>query len=127
MTSTQSVLLLVSEAFFQDRITTTLNAVGREPILVNPEQENFVEGMLSQPSLGVVIDLEDQGCDAPAALEALRADERSAGWHFIVFSAHEDDDLIARGLAAGVEVIPRSTFAANLVRLMQDFRPAEEA
>lgn len=126
MTSTQSVLLLVSEAFFQDRITTTLKAVGREPIQVDPEVENFVEGMLSQPALGVVIDLEDQTCDAPAALEALRADKRTADWHFIVFSAHEDDGLIARGLAAGVEVIPRSTFAANLVRLMQDFRPVEE-
>jgi len=131
MAPTQSVLILVAEAFFRNRIDTTLKAVGREPFVVDPEVEDLAESLLSLNTLGIVIDLEDKDCDAPAILEALRADPRAADWRFIVYSALEDEALIARGIAAGVEVIPRSTFAANLVRLMQGFpsspaAPAED-
>jgi CheY-like chemotaxis protein len=127
MTAADAVLVLVTETFFRDRIETTLRAVGREPVLVDPAAEDMLEKVLASGALGLVIDLEDESCDAPTVLEALRADERTASWHFVGFSAHEDDDLMARGAAAGVEVVPRSTFAANLVRLMQSFQPPEVA
>jgi hypothetical protein len=123
-----AVVVLVSEDFFRDRICTTLNAVGHDAVVlaVGEDIVDFQERILQATSLGLVIDLEEEDFDALAVLPALLADDRSNSWTFMAFCSHEKEELIAGAAALGVEVVPRSTFASNLVRLLQGFSAQED-
>ncbi len=120
----EAVVVLVTEDFFCDRICTTLQAVGREPVPLEPG-EDLLERVLQVDCLGVVLDLEDQNFDAPALLRALRAAPETAEWTFQCFCSHEEEERIAEATALGIAVTPRSTFALNLVRKLQEFESKE--
>jgi len=123
-----AVVVLVSEDFFRNRICTTLNAVGHDAVVleVGEDMGDYQERILEATTLGLVIDLEEEDFDALAVLPVLLADPRSDNWTFMAFCSHEKEELIAGATALGVEVVPRSTFASNLVRLLQGFSALED-
>ena len=122
----QAAVVLVTEDFFCDRICTTLEALGREAIRLEPG-EDLLERILATDCLGVVVDLEDQNFDGPEVLKGIRASEKSENWTILSFCSHEDEERMAKVTALGLTVTPRSTFALNLVRKLQEFGADVEA
>lgn len=118
------VVVLVSEDFFRQRICTTLQAVGHEAVVlpVDEDLDDFAANVLDSTDLGLVIDLEEEDFDALVVLPKLLDDARSDPWSIMAFCSHEREDLIEGATEMGVDVVPRSTFASNLVRLLQSFQ-----
>jgi len=116
----EAAVVLVTEDFFGDRICTTLEALGREAIRLEPG-DDLVERVLAIDCLGVVVDLEDQNFDGPEVLKGIRASEKSTDWTILSFCSHEDEERMAKVTALGLTAMPRSTFALNLVRKLQEF------
>lgn len=123
------VHVLVSEAFFRSRIVDTLNALVLRPEVTDlgAEFEALVETVASAPAQGAVVDLEDEGHPMVELVARLRADPRTADWHWLCYCAPESEELVADAARQGLEAVPRSTFASSLVRLLQAFEPADEA
>ena len=121
-----AAVVLVTEDFFSDRICTTLEALGREAIRLEPG-DDLLDRVLATDCLGVVVDLEDQNFDGPEVLKGIRASEKAADWTILSFCSHEDEERMAKVTALGLTVTPRSTFALNLVRKLQEFGADEEA
>ncbi|MDA0666983.1 MAG: hypothetical protein O3A95_03205 [Planctomycetota bacterium] len=120
------VVVLVSEDFFRDWICTTLEALGRVAIRLEPG-DDLLNRVLATNCLGVVVDLEDQKFDGPEVLKGVRASEKSADWTIMSFCSYEDEERMAKVTALGLTVTPRSTFALNLVRKLQEFGADGEA
>ena len=121
----EAVVVLVTEDFFCDRICATLSALGREAVRL-PPGEDLLERVLEVECLGVVVDLEDQNFDAPELLKGLRGSSRTDSWTFLSFCSHDDEERMAKAAALGLSVTPRSTFALNLVRKLQEFEASGE-
>lgn len=121
----QAAVVLVTEDFFCDRICTTLEALGREAVRFEPG-DDLLDRVLATDCLGVVVDLEDPNFDAPEVLKGIRASEKSADWTILSFCSHEDEERMAKVTALGLTVTPRSTFALNLVRKLQEFGAEDE-
>jgi hypothetical protein len=123
-----AIVVLVSEDFFRNRICTTLHALGHDAVVldIGDDMADFAERVVAATDLGVVLDLEEEDFDTLPLLQVLLADSRCADWTFMAFCSHEKEELIAGAAEMGVEVVPRSTFASNLVRLLQGFSAVEE-
>ncbi|MFK5956165.1 MAG: hypothetical protein QM477_06950 [Planctomycetota bacterium] len=121
----EAAVVLVTEDFFSDRICTTLEALGREAIRLEAG-EDLLERVLALDCLGVVVDLEDKSFDGPEILKGIRASEKTESWTILCFCSHEDEERMAKVTALGLAVTPRSTFALNLVRKLQEFGADEE-
>jgi len=118
------VHVLISEPFFWDKVKGTLLALGREPR--QPDWERPVlEQLLAEPGAGLVVDLECERIAALTLLQRLRRDPASRGLPILAYCSHLRRDLIHGARRMGLEVVPRSTFAANLVRLLQDLGPSD--
>lgn len=120
-----AVLILVTEDFFCDRICTTLTALGRSAVRPTVD-DGLLETALATDCLGVVVDLEDDQFEAIELLQSLRAAPQTADWTFLCFCSYDDEERMARATALGISVTPRSTFALNLVRKLQEFGADEE-
>ncbi len=119
------VHVLIDEAFFRDRAVAALQALQIQALLPADWPEDvaaLVERVAAVPAAGAVVDLEAEAFSGVDVAAALRADPRCSGWHLLCYSGGEDEVLDARAVAAGLEVVPRSSFAANLVRLLGAFR-----
>ena len=114
------VHVLVSEDFFWERIVGTLRALRKEPATPAFDGDVF-EQVAGRPALGMVLDLEDGAFNALAVLRKLLKDRRTRGWTLVVYCSHEAKELQAAATALGVLVVPRSTFAGNLVKILQVF------
>ena len=114
------VYVLVSEDFFWERIVGTLRALRKEPVTPNWEQDVF-EQIASRPALGLVLDLEDGAFNGLSVLKKVLKDKRTRGWTLVVYCSHEAKELQAAATALGLMVVPRSTFAGNLVKILQVF------
>lgn len=121
------VHVLVSDAFFWDKVEGTLRALEKNPR--SPEWEEDVFGQVAhEPGVGIVVDLEDEKFEALAVLQQVRDDPRTQGLPILAYCSHLRLDLIDAAEGLGAQVVPRSTFAANLVRLLMDLAgPAESA
>ena len=75
----------------------------------------------------VGVGVEEDDCNALEVLPGLLADERTNDWSLMAVCSHEKEELIAGASALGVEVVPRSIFASNLVRLLQGFSVEEDS
>ena len=121
----EAVVVLVTEDFFCDRICTTLTALGREAVRLSVD-EDLLGKVLATDCLGVVVDLEDEQFDALGLLSGLRAAPETSDWTFLSFCSYDDEERMAKATALGLSVTPRSTFALNLVRKLQEFGAEEE-
>jgi hypothetical protein len=115
-----TVHVLVSEDFFWDRIAGTLRALRKEAATPDLAQDVF-EQIAAQPALGAVIDLEDAAFPALSVLRKILKDKRTRGWTLVVYCSHEAKEVQAAATALGQVVVPRSTFAGNLVKVLQVF------
>lgn len=114
------VHVLVSEDFFWERIVGTLRALRKEPFTPNWEEDVF-EQIAARPALGMVLDLEDGAVNGLSVLRKVLKDKRTRGWTLVVYCSHEAKELQAAATALGLMVVPRSTFAGNLVKILQVF------
>jgi DNA-binding NarL/FixJ family response regulator len=122
------VHVLVSEAFFRNRVVDTLNALVLNPVVADLETDAaaLAETVASVPAQGVVLDLEEEGGDVLSLLGLLRDDPRTADWLWLCYCSHESEELVAEAARHGLEAVPRSTFASSLVRMLQGFEPKAE-
>jgi hypothetical protein len=114
------VYVLVSEDFFWERIVGTLRALRKDPVTPQWEGDIF-EQIASMPALGMVLDLEDGAFNGLSILRKVLKDKRTRGWTLVVYCSHEAKELQAAATALGLMVVPRSTFAGNLVKILQVF------
>ncbi len=114
------VHVLVSEDFFWERVVGTLRALRKNPVTPDWSEDVFKQ-IAPRPGLGAVIDLEDSSFPALGVLKKLLKDKRTRGWILVVYCAHEAKELQASATALGLMVVPRSTFAGNLVKTLQVF------
>ncbi len=120
------VHLLIHEDFFLTKVDAAVRALEKEP-LVPSWNEDVLEQLAVAPDAEVVVDLELDAIDVPALLRAVRADSRTAGLQILGYCSHNLTELIDQAQGLGVQVVVRSTFAANLVRLLQElFRSSAE-
>jgi hypothetical protein len=118
------VHVLVSEDFFWERVVGTLRALRKEPHtpqLADATAEAVFEQIADRPAIGAVLDLEDGAFNALSVLRRILKDKRTRGWTLVVYCSHENKELQAAATALGQVVVPRSTFAANLVKVLQAF------
>ncbi len=114
------VHVLVSEDFFWERIVGTLRALRKDPFTPDWQGDVF-EQIASRPALGLVLDLEDGSCNGLSLLRKVLKDKRTRSWTLVVYCSHEAKELQAAATALGLMVVPRSTFAGNLVKILQVF------
>ena len=121
------VHVLVSDPFFWEKVEGTLRALEKRPLSPDWERDVF-EQVVVDPGVGMVLDLEDDRFDALGLLRKLHAHDSTQGVPVLAYCSHLRHDLIQAARELGAEVVPRSTFAANLVRLLMDLAgPAESA
>lgn len=115
-----TVHVLVSEDFFWERVVGTLRALRKEPHTPVWDRDVF-EQIAALPAVGAVIDLEDASFPALSVLKKILRDKRTRNWTLVVYCSHEAKELQAAATALGQAVVPRSTFAGNLVKVLQVF------
>lgn len=123
-----TVHVLVSEDFFWERVVGTLRALRKEPHtpdLSDRTADAVFEQIASRPAIGAVLDLEDASFNALAVLRRILKDKRTRAWTLVVYCSHEAKDVQAAATALGQVVVPRSTLAANLVKVLQAFGQPE--
>lgn len=120
-----AVHLLVSEAFFLDKLEGTLTALGRQPI-VPDWGKDLQEQVLAEPAMAIVIDLENEEVEMLSILQKFRAHPQIREIPTLAYCSHGRNDLVQQVEQMGVQVVLRSTFAANLVRLLMDLGASGE-
>lgn len=121
-----TVFVLISEDFFQERVCAVLRALRKSP-LVPAWGAELSQSLAEQPSLGGVVDLEIPEIDALSLLRQLMADERARSLTWICYCSLEANGIQAAAVEMGFRVIPRSTMAAEMVKILQGFGPPEIA
>ncbi len=112
---------LIREKFFLNKVEPAIFAVGVRSSVPDWELEDLaglVENLLSVPAVGAVVDLEEEAFDMLEVIRGLRGDVRFGDLPILGYCSHEKTDLVAAAEALGVETVARSTFAADLARIL---------
>lgn len=118
------VHVLIAEDFFHERVVGVLRALRKAPI--TPEwQSDVFEGIAAEPALGAVVDLELSEMEPLPLLRRLREDPRTRDRILVCYCSLEARQIQAAAIELGLAVVPRSTLAANLVKILQAFGPPE--
>lgn len=118
------VHVLISEDFFLERVAGVLRALRKDPV-TPPWGEDLFERLASTDSLGLVVDLELAEAEALPLLKRFLADPRTRERTVVSYCSLEARGLQAAAISLGLKVVPRSTLAANLVKILQAFGPPE--
>ncbi|PCH78974.1 MAG: hypothetical protein COB96_04840 [Planctomycetota bacterium] len=110
---------LISEKFFLDKVEPAIQALGWQPVAPDWEQA-ILPQIAANPGLGVVLDLEEDTVDMLVLIKELQENHQTAAIPILGYSSHEREDLIEAATAAGITVVQRSIFAANLVRVLME-------
>ena len=120
------VHVLVTENFFRERIDAALQALKRRPSSPDLGSETDVfDQIVPTEAIGLVADLEDDQIEILPLLARIRSSESTSDLDILAYCSHHRQDLIQAAEALGAQVVPRSTFAANLVRLLMGLGPEE--
>ena len=115
------VHVLISEEFFWNKVSNALVGLEREPRC--PDWEGDVKSqILANPGVALVADLEEVRIDTLNLISQLRQEEGIPDLPMLGYCSHEKSELLDAAKALGLEVIPRSTFAASLVRVLNDLK-----
>lgn len=120
-----AVHVLISEDFFQERVVAVLRALRKDPRVPAAWDSGLFESIASRPALGAVVDLELAEVEALPLLGRMRADPRTRDWILVCYCSLEARAIQAAAIEMGLKVVPRSTLAANLVKILQEFGPPE--
>lgn len=118
------VHVLISEDFFQERVAGVLRALRKEP-RTPAWSEDLFERIAGEESLGAVVDLELGEVEALPLLRRFREDPRTRDRQLVCYCSLEARSVQAAAIGLGLRVVPRSTLAANLVKILQVFGPPE--
>ena len=118
------VHVLISEDFFQERVAGVLRALRKAPTTPAWEGDVF-ERIAAQPALGAVVDLELGEIEVLNLLRRMRSDPRTRDRILVCYCSLEARAAQASAIELGLPVVPRSTLAANLVKILQAFGPPE--
>ena len=116
-----SLHILIREKFFLNKVGPAVFAVGFSSALPDWEQENsesLLKSLLAVPAVGAVVDLEEDSFDMMAVIRGLRADDRFGDLPILAYCSHEKTELVAEAEAMGAQTVARSTFAADLARIL---------
>jgi len=112
-------LLACDDFFFSTRIVDTARALGRQMIFVS-NAESIHERMQQFRAPLLIIDL-NCGRDLLAAVPAIQAEFPDL--HILAFGSHVETELLKQARAAGCQVMPRSQFTEQLVRVIEQHLP----
>jgi len=117
-----AVLVLISEDFFWEKVEGTLRALARRPVRPEPGSSaaRLRESLAEMRPVALVADLEDEDLPVLEILAVLREEEAGGGLPVLGYCSHQRRDLQQAAEGLGAQVVPRSTFAANLVRLLME-------
>ena len=118
------VHVLISENFFWSKVEGALMGLERTPRL--PDWEDDVKAqILANPGVALVADLEEERLDVLGLIAELRCQPGFEEMPMLGYCSHDQTELHLAAAGLGVEVIPRSTFAAALVRALGELKAAE--
>ncbi|MDP6964200.1 MAG: hypothetical protein QGF46_08550 [Planctomycetota bacterium] len=120
-----NVAILIGEEFFQKRTVDAVNALALNPMTYEYTDKLLDELVASQP-IGIVVDLENDSFNGLSVVAAIRATAELADVPYIAYAAFDREDIIVSAEALGVNHVMRSVYAADLVKMIQEFLPTEE-
>jgi CheY-like chemotaxis protein len=113
----RTVLAAVSDLFFVAKLQAAARQVDVELVLAANAEE--LQAKARNGADLVVLDLNDRGLDALAAIGGLRSEPATAGIPLLGFLSHVETELTREAQAAGCDrVLPRSQFSARLPQLL---------
>lgn len=113
------ILVAVDDLMFSSKIRTTATQLGLPLAFVRSPQQVVDEARTSAPTL-IVFDLNSVRCQPLEAIAALKADPELARIRTVGFVSHVQTDLIDAARATGLdEILPRSTFTAQLASILE--------
>jgi CheY-like chemotaxis protein len=122
MSETQApptVFVVISDLLFRSKIDDAARRAG-VPLRVAKSMEQLDRHLGTSTPAVVLVDLEMDGLDAPGMLARLRATPAGANVPVIGFAGHTNVEVIHAARAAGVQVMARSAFVAQLPALMDN-------
>jgi DNA-binding NarL/FixJ family response regulator len=116
------ILAAVDDLLFSSKIRTTAKLAGVELVFARTPDDILSQTRALKPEL-VIFDLNAAKTDPINTVTNLRRDPELQDVRTMGFVAHVDNDLIVAARQAGVdEVMARSAFAANLVKILTQAR-----
>lgn len=120
-----NVAVLIGEDFFRDRTFNAITALAINPMAFE-YSDTLLDELVAANPIGIVIDLEDEGFSGLSVVAAIRATPELAEIPYVAYAAFDREDIIVSAAALGVNLVMRSVYAAELVKLIQGFLPADE-
>lgn len=114
-----AVFVVISDLLFRSKIDDAARRAG-VPLRVAKSLEQLDRHLGTSTPAVVLVDLEMDGLDAPGMLGRLRATPAGANVPVIGFAGHTNVEVIHAARAAGVRVMARSAFVAQLPALMDN-------
>jgi CheY-like chemotaxis protein len=114
-----TVFVVISDLLFRSKIDDAARRAG-VPLRVAKSMEQLDRHLGTSAPAVVLVDLEMAGLDAPGMLARLRATPAGANVPVIGFAGHTNVEVIHAARAAGVQVMARSAFVAQLPALMDN-------
>ena len=114
-----AVFVVISDLLFRSKIDDAARRAG-VPLRVAKSVEQLDRHLGTSMPAVVLVDLEMDGLDVPGMLARLRATPAGANVPVIGFAGHTNVEVIHAARAAGVQVMARSGFVAQLPALMDN-------
>jgi CheY-like chemotaxis protein len=119
------VILAVDDLFFSSRIKSTARLMGVKVLHATDVRQlhDLLAGLVPRM---IILDLNSQACAPLDAVRRIKADTRLSQVPIIGFLSHVQRDLQRKAREEGCDqVLPRSTFSANLSRILESARKSE--
>ncbi|MFT7517328.1 MAG: CheY-like chemotaxis protein [Myxococcota bacterium] len=120
-----NVAVLIGEDFFRERTFGAITALAANPMAFG-YSDTLLDELVAAKPIGIVIDLEDEGFSGLSVVAAIRATPELAEVPYVAYAAFDREDIIVSAEALGVNLVMRSVYAAELVKRIQGFLPADE-
>ncbi|MBC8371522.1 MAG: hypothetical protein H8E25_16080 [Planctomycetes bacterium] len=120
-----NVAILIGEEFFRKRTSDSCTALAVNPMAFS-YSDTLLDELVAANPIGIVVDLEDESFSGLSVVAAIRATPELADVPYVAYAAFDREDIIVSAEALGLNLVMRSVYAADLVKLIQEFLPAEE-
>ena len=112
------ILAIVDDLMFSSKIKTTANHLGVTVTFARSAEAALATMRKTAPTL-TIVDLDSARTDPLGTVAAIKSDPALASIPIIGFVSHVHADLIDSARAAGVDVMARSAFTAQLADILQ--------
>jgi CheY-like chemotaxis protein len=118
-----NVAILIGEDFFRKRTSDACDALAVTPIAFE-YSDTLLDELVAAKPIGIVVDLEDETFSGLSVIAAIRATPELADIPYVAYAAFDREDLAVSAEALGISLVMRSAYAADLVKLLQEFLPS---